>query len=208
MWFNHMWFKRVYLTHGFRGKIVKRPETNINPHMSTGEVELEVESIECMVPSATQLPFYPSKTKHIDANEQVESGMRDTLSVYFACCRKFSHHWSIFCSVPSWSSCNLSFHNLVTGFLRVSCGTIEKQGNFQLAKSPSLVKSQQTKFASVTIPVKRAAEDEASVPRPPEAPDAEQHQVQVQACGGHPSLSHRQRVPGHRDANSVPENAG
>jgi len=54
-----------------RGKIVKRPETNINPHMSTGEVELEVESIECMVPSATQLPFYPSKTKHIDANEQL-----------------------------------------------------------------------------------------------------------------------------------------
>ena len=73
----------TYLTHGFRGKIVKRPETNINPHMSTGEVELEVESIECMVPSATQLPFYPSKTKHIDANEQVESGMRDTLSVQF-----------------------------------------------------------------------------------------------------------------------------
>ena len=36
--------------------------------MSTGEVELELESIECMVPSATQLPFYPSKTKHIDDN--------------------------------------------------------------------------------------------------------------------------------------------
>ena len=47
----------------------------------------------------------------------------------------------------------LFYTNLVKGFLRVTCGTMEKQGHFQLAKSPSLVKSQQTKFASVTIPV-------------------------------------------------------
>ena len=125
--------------------------------MSTGEVELEVESIECMVPSATQLPFYPSKTKHIDANEQVESEMRDTLSVQFwillAVVNSPTTDPNYTLYLPEAHVPCLFYTNLVKGFLRVTCGTMEKQGHFQLAKSPSLVKSQQTKFASVTIPV-------------------------------------------------------
>ena len=39
--------------------------------MTTGEIELEVESIESSVCSAKSLPFYINTTKYGDANEQL-----------------------------------------------------------------------------------------------------------------------------------------
>jgi len=53
------------------GKVVRRPPGNENPNMPTGEIELEVEVVESIVPSAKKLPFYLNEIKHSDAKEQL-----------------------------------------------------------------------------------------------------------------------------------------
>ena len=45
---------------------------NENPSMATGEIELEVETVESVVSAAKSLPFYVNATKYGDAfNEQL-----------------------------------------------------------------------------------------------------------------------------------------
>ena len=42
---------------GLRGKVIERPEGQINPEMETGDVELEVEDLIFANPASSKLPF-------------------------------------------------------------------------------------------------------------------------------------------------------
>ncbi|CAO3610649.1 unnamed protein product [Cunninghamella echinulata] len=46
-----------------RGIVRKRPEGTINPHLSTGTIEVDIQKMYCLNPASTHLPFWPSQPK-------------------------------------------------------------------------------------------------------------------------------------------------
>lgn len=46
-----------------KGIVRKRPKGTINPHLSTGAIEVDIQKMYCLNPASTHLPFWPSQPK-------------------------------------------------------------------------------------------------------------------------------------------------